>query len=260
MPADPKVIAKFDAGHRPGRPDACWPWLGRTARGQGLIRVYVPPDRELRVAAHRVAYERGNGPIPAGMVVRQRCGNPKCVNPAHLFLSRMGDRAPAADPIPPAVAAELPPALFAALPALDALGGAHAAAIRAEVRRAAARLETLKALEALIQAAGRQLADADAAPAAAPAPGPAPKAKPKPKKAPPRPTGTTGTPSKLTLRLLHLLGNRERYAVPGLAAGLQATESAVRFALSCDWFAVEDGHARITDAGLARLLAEGGNP
>jgi hypothetical protein len=36
------------------------------------------------VLASRVAYELANGPLPAGRQVRHRCGNPLCVNPAHM--------------------------------------------------------------------------------------------------------------------------------------------------------------------------------
>jgi hypothetical protein len=37
--------------------------------------------------AHRVAWEFANGPIPEGLLVRQRCGNRLCCNPSHLFLA-----------------------------------------------------------------------------------------------------------------------------------------------------------------------------
>jgi hypothetical protein len=34
-----------------------------------------------------VAWELANGPIPEGLLVRQRCGNRLCCNPSHLFLA-----------------------------------------------------------------------------------------------------------------------------------------------------------------------------
>lgn len=57
-------------------PSECWPWAGtKTRGGYGTFR---------GTTAHRVAFERANGPIPDGLVVMHTCDNPSCCNPEHL--------------------------------------------------------------------------------------------------------------------------------------------------------------------------------
>lgn len=55
----------------------CHVWTGTLVQG-GYGRVHV--------AAHRLAWQLANGPIPAGMMVLHKCDNPACCNPEHLFL------------------------------------------------------------------------------------------------------------------------------------------------------------------------------
>lgn len=43
--------------------------------------------------AHRVAYERANGPIPDDLTVHHRCENRRCVNPEHMELLRRDEHA-----------------------------------------------------------------------------------------------------------------------------------------------------------------------
>lgn len=68
-------------------PDECWPWTaGRHRQGYGLIGL-----TGMSTLAHRVAYTLVVGPIPDGLLVRHRCDNPPCCNPAHLELGTQTD-------------------------------------------------------------------------------------------------------------------------------------------------------------------------
>lgn len=65
----------------------CWNWTGHKDKdGYGTLRT---PTSLLR--AHRLAFEIHTGSIPSGLVVRHRCNNPSCVNPAHLTTGTHAD-------------------------------------------------------------------------------------------------------------------------------------------------------------------------
>lgn len=62
--------------------NGCWVWLGKKDRkGYGGLQV-----KGKKVSAHRAAYEAWVGPIHEGLLVRHKCDNPPCINPAHLEL------------------------------------------------------------------------------------------------------------------------------------------------------------------------------
>lgn len=61
----------------------CLIWTGATdSKGYGSLGV-----NGRIVLAHRYAWERENGPIPAGMVLDHTCWNRACVNTDHLRLA-----------------------------------------------------------------------------------------------------------------------------------------------------------------------------
>lgn len=63
--------------------EGCWEWLGAVnMNGYGVVSV-----QRTNTPAHRVAWERANGPIPSGMLIDHICRNRRCVNPAHLRLA-----------------------------------------------------------------------------------------------------------------------------------------------------------------------------
>lgn len=80
----PEFIEFFYAQVRAVKhPDACWIWTG-TVDGHGFGTVKFGDKK--RVAAHRVAWELENGPLPPNTIVRHDCNARPCCRVDHLRL------------------------------------------------------------------------------------------------------------------------------------------------------------------------------
>lgn len=86
-----------------GGKQACWNWTGSTTPqvsgykglygGYGRIQTRNEEGAWYVEYAHRIVYVACVGDIPEGIYVLHTCDNPRCCNPAHLFLGTAADNA-----------------------------------------------------------------------------------------------------------------------------------------------------------------------
>lgn len=71
--------------HAVRTPGGCLLYLS-SLDGDGYAQFrQVIGGKRMRFKGHRVMYERANGPVPIGMILRHTCDNRPCVNPDHLI-------------------------------------------------------------------------------------------------------------------------------------------------------------------------------
>lgn len=64
---------------------SCWIWR-RATNYKGYGQVRRDDDRSKQTMAHRLFWQRANGPIPEGMEIHHLCRVRACVNPEHLSV------------------------------------------------------------------------------------------------------------------------------------------------------------------------------
>jgi hypothetical protein len=85
-PAQKKLFEMTSLQHDNG----CWIWQGQVSNsGYGRLQQMLADRRVKMVSAQSASYLAFIGEVPAGHLVKQRCGNRLCINPDHLELIQL---------------------------------------------------------------------------------------------------------------------------------------------------------------------------
>jgi len=88
-----RILRNTKEKQYPNIDEPCWEWQRYLAsKGHGRMTIWTAQKRNKSFYVHRLtaAYALQKE-IPEDVVVRHRCHNPKCVNPAHLLLGTIAD-------------------------------------------------------------------------------------------------------------------------------------------------------------------------
>lgn len=93
MVSSEEDLKRFQEKIRTGAPNECWEWTASlNTDGYGQFAYYpIKRGKKVNFQAHQVAYFLEHGIIPEGLCVLHTCDNPKCNNPAHLFIGTSTD-------------------------------------------------------------------------------------------------------------------------------------------------------------------------